>query len=495
MACIQQLPDSVRTDVTGSAGNEYIHDYFRYRGIRALFAGEVRIIGGIIPDRDQARFRIIMAGTSNLQQDQQLAAQLCEFIGASPTPFHAVANTIELLQAADYTAGDEGSEPGAAGKFYLTQNDSSLIAVSMTEPPERGFALVGAHTDSPCLKVKPNAAYTHQGYLQLGVEVYGGALLGPWFDRDLSLAGRVTSIDRNGILASHLIDFRAPLGTIPSLAIHLNREVNQSNEINAQKHLPPLLDVVEENGEFETMLLEQLARQYPDEAHENVLAFELSLYDVQAPALIGRRGNLVSSARLDNLLSCYLGVRALLAQENTGNSILVLSDHEEVGSASAVGAAGPFLETVLRSLCGDETTYRRALRRSLLVSADNAHAVHPNYADRHEPRHQPRLNQGPVIKINHNQRYATNSETQAIFKSACRAAGVPYQPFVVRSDMGCGSTIGPITATELGIRTIDVGAPQLAMHSVRELAGVQDCGYLLSALTSFYNRQGFSLDA
>jgi len=270
--------------------------------------------------------------------------------------------------------------------------------------------------------------------------------------------------------------------------------VNEKNEINKQTHLPPVLDLVDEEPDFQKLLLNQLAEQYPQEEFDNILAYELSLYDTQPPAIIGLQKNLIASARLDNLLSSYLGLRALLAQRQTGNSVLVLSDHEEVGSATAAGAAGPFLETVLRQICGDETTYRRALDKSLLISVDNAHAVHPNYVDRHEPGHQPRINAGPVIKINHNQRYATNSETQAFFVRLCQTQGVPCQQFVVRSDMGCGSTIGPITATELGIRTIDVGAPQLAMHSIRELAGVADCTYLFKVLTAFYDEPGLQIN-
>lgn len=423
-----------------------------------------------------------------------LARDLIDYIGRSPTPFHAVENACALLKTADYTEQNLEDTPRQSGQYYVRRNGSSLIAVSLNAPLEQGFSLIGAHTDSPCLKLKPDAAYNKLGYLQLGVEVYGGALLSPWFDRDLSIAGRLTVTDKNGKLINRLIDFRRPLGSIPSLAIHLNREVNEKNEINKQNHLPPVLDILDEETDLHTLLLKQLAEQYPQDAVENILAFELSLYDTQAPAIIGVQKNLIASSRLDNLLSSYIGLRAMLAHRQPGNCVLVLSDHEEVGSATAAGAAGPFLETVLRQVCGDELTYRKALDKSLLISVDNAHAVHPNYADRHEPRHQPRINAGPVIKINHNQRYATNSETQAFFAQLCKKQGVPCQQFVVRSDMGCGSTIGPITATELGIRTVDIGSPQLAMHSIRELAGVADCTYLLKALTAFYDAPGLQID-
>jgi len=419
-------------------------------------------------------------------QMSSIANELLGYIQASPTPFHAVSNAIDMLTKAGYAQSSPGQRI-SQGKTFVSRNGSSLIAVSMNAPLEQGFHIVGAHTDSPCLKLKPNASYRNHGYLQLGVEVYGGALLAPWFDRDLSIAGRLTVTARNGQIVNRNIDFKRAVATIPSLAIHLNRDVNDKLEINRQTHLPPVLALIEEDVDLHTILLEQLHLQYPDQDFETVLAHELSLYDTQAPAIIGLHKQLLASARLDNLLSSYIALRSLLEQDDQQNSIVVLTDHEEVGSSTASGAAGPFLESVLRQICDDENRYRTAIERSLLISADNAHAVHPNYADRHEPRHQPGMNKGLVIKINHNQRYASNSETQGLFMQLCQRVDVPCQQFVVRSDMGCGSTIGPITATELGVRTIDIGVPQLGMHSIRELAGVKDCNHLLTALTAFFN--------
>lgn len=424
----------------------------------------------------------------------EIAQQLMEYIRRSPTPFHAVDNACALLNEAGYQKQTFDDKTKQSGQFYFIHNESSLIAVSLNAPLSQGFHLVGAHTDSPCLKVKPNATYEQNGFLQLGVEVYGGALLAPWFDRDLSLAGRITLSNHQGKRINRLLDFERPIGIIPSLAIHLNRGVNDKNEINKQNHLPPILDTCEEVTDLHSLLLEQLKVQYPQEQFDAVLAYELCLYDTQAPAMIGLSQNLLASARLDNLLSSYIALRALLNQKAKTNCIVVLSDHEEVGSSTASGAAGPFLSSVLRKICVDEQSYRRALSQSVLISADNAHAVHPNYSEVHEPRHQPKVNKGPVIKINHNQRYATNSETNGLFAQICNDAAVPYQQFVVRSDMGCGSTIGPITATELGIRTVDIGVPQLAMHSIRELAGVEDCGYLLKALSAFFNKTDLGLN-
>ncbi len=423
---------------------------------------------------------------------KQVAEDMLAFISQSPTPYHAVGQLSERLAKAGYQALNQEKDwnvGSSAQQFYFTHNNSSLIAVSLNAPIEQGFRLIGAHTDSPCLKVKPNAVKVgSEGMIQLGVEVYGGALLAPWFDRDLSIAGRVSLLNQQGELCSRLIDFVAPIATIPSLAIHLNRDANTKHTINKQKHLPPVLCQSDEL-DFEQLVLSQVAKEYPKEKYNELLSFELSLYDTQKPAIVGLNQDYVASARLDNLLSTFIATQALMNHHAKTNCIVVLNDHEEVGSKSASGAAGPFLESIIRRLCESEETYQRCISQSMLISADNAHAVHPNYNELHEPDHQPHINAGPVIKINHNQRYASNSETVGIFAHLCKTNDIPYQQFVVRSDLGCGSTIGPITATELGVRTIDIGAPQLAMHSIRELAGVEDLGHLLKALSAFINLQ------
>ena len=411
---------------------------------------------------------------------------LVDFIARSPTPYHAVENLAVNLEQAGYKRlYEHNTWSPAPGKYYLSRNDSSLIAIKLSNSPARkGFRLIGAHTDSPCLKVKPNAISVNNGYAKLGVEVYGGALLNPWFDRDLGMAGRVTVGLKNGGIRNFLINIDHPIAFVPSLAIHLDRKANDHRSIDKQKHLPAVLcRTAMETMDFKSILHQQLEKQHPHQAFESILGFELSLYDCQKPSLVGLNQEFIASARLDNLLSCHAAIEALLQSGNTSNQIVVLNDHEEVGSGSTSGAEGPFLSSVLSRLCGEALP--QALSHSMLVSADNAHGIHPNYPEVHEPAHQPLINQGPVIKINHNQRYATNSETEAVFRSACEVANVPCQSIVVRSDMGCGSTIGPITATRLGIRTVDVGAPQLAMHSVRELAGVQDAGYLCKALAGF----------
>lgn len=424
-------------------------------------------------------------------------AQLLRFLDDSPTPFHAVANVSARLEEAGYVALAEGAhwDLNSPGKYYFTRNDSSLVAVNLASAPaEHGFRIVGAHTDSPCLKVKPNAITHNNGYAKLAVEVYGGALLAPWFDRGLGLAGRVTFNTADGQQTNRLINIARPIGFIPSLAIHLERDVNDRRSINKQKELPVVLcrvadDSNEDAPDFHALLKTQLKLEHPSVSVDKILAFEICLYDCQHAEIIGLKNDFIAAARLDNLLSCYAGMEALAtadAHNKMSNQVLVLNDHEEVGSASTSGAEGPFLHSVLMRLCGDEATFARACNHSMAVSADNAHGVHPNYPHKHEAGHQPLLNAGTVIKVNSNQRYATNSETAALYQKVCAQKRLPVQTIAVRSDMGCGSTIGPIIAAKLGIRTVDIGVPQLGMHSIRELAGTQDQLILLAALKEFY---------
>lgn len=417
---------------------------------------------------------------------------LLEFLTESPTPFHAVSCMAKRLGAAGFDEVKEGDHwtltPGQ--RYFVTRNDSSIIAFRLgrTNLLESGIKLVGAHTDSPCLKVKPNPARITKGYLQLGVEVYGGALLAPWFDRDLSIAGRVSYLNKEHVIKQALIDFKVPIVTIPSLAIHLDRDVNENRRINAQTQLPPVMCQVADGAKvvFRDILLQQLLKQNPGCVAQEVLDYELSLYDTQVPALVGLNQEFICGARLDNLLSCYVGLMSLLGASEDQTSLLICSDHEEVGSLSSSGANGPFLKSVLERMVNDAQSLTRVIDRSYLISADNAHGVHPNFTDRHDDNHGPLLNKGPVIKVNANQRYATNSETSSLFRSLCQGLEVPVQSFAMRSDMQCGSTIGPITAGALGIKTVDVGVPQFAMHSIRETAGAVDCFYLYRVLTAFF---------
>ncbi|MCP5208851.1 MAG: M18 family aminopeptidase [Hahellaceae bacterium] len=420
---------------------------------------------------------------------------LMSFIKSSPTAFHAVSTASAALVKAGFARLEECDrwDLKPLSRYYVVRNDSSLVAFVTGNKLDScvPFRIAGAHTDSPCLKIKPEPEINRHGYFQLGVEVYGGALLNPWFDRDLSLAGRVSYLEVKGGLASTLVDFEKPIATIPSLAIHLDRDVNTNKSVNAQKELPAILMRVssEEKITFKDLLKQRLLEENPNSDIDRVLDYELSFYDCQAPALVGLQEDFISSARLDNLLSCYVLLQSIIDARPGQPSVIVLNDHEEVGSMSAEGAQGPFLISVLERICSTQENLRRALSGSLLISADNAHGVHPNYADKHDANHGPILNKGPVIKINSNQRYATNSETGAFFRHVCEREKVPYQTFVVRSDMACGSTIGPITASSLGIKTVDVGVPQFAMHSIRELAGAQDAFALYRVVKEVFQTQ------
>ncbi len=436
-----------------------------------------------------------MSATAGITQDSFNHA-LFQFLQRSPTPFHAVSNMAQRLTDAGFIRLSEGDawslEDGQ--RYFVTRGGSSLIA--FTHAPEamigRGVRMVGAHTDSPCLKVKPQPESTKKGYFQVGVEVYGGVLLAPWFDRDLSLAGRVAYVDVAGKVASVLINFEQPIATVPSLAIHLDREVNNSRSINPQLEMPPILCQLDDDTEsdapdrFRAVLKTQIEKEHAITNVQKILDYDLFFYDTQAPALVGLKQDFIASARLDNLLSCHIALEALIQSATDQPALVVFNDHEEVGSMSAEGAQGPFLHSVLQRITAGGEKLTRVISRSLMISADNAHGVHPNYVAKHDDNHGPIINQGPVIKINANQRYATNSETSSFYKYLSEKAGEPCQSFVIRADMLCGSTIGPITASNIGVKTLDIGVPQFAMHSIRELAGARDAWSLYRVLNVFF---------
>jgi aspartyl aminopeptidase len=426
-------------------------------------------------------------------QESAFNRELIRFIQASPTPFHAVARMESMLKAAGFVRLLEADawNPDPGSRYYVTRNDSSIIAfgIGKNDPARTGFRMVGAHTDSPCLKVKPRPELLNQTFFQVGVEVYGGVLLNTWFDRDLSMAGRVTFLDRSGAIRSRLIDFARPVAVIPNLAIHFDREANKNKSINPQEELPPILMQVADGGEtpdFREILLDRLKEEHPDCEAERVFDFEISLYDTQAPTFVGMNREFISGSRLDNLISCYTGLQAMAAAEDNASRLLVCNDHEEVGSASAAGAQGPFLRSVLERLCPSAEDRQRLLHHSLMISADDAHGFHPNYANKYDSNHRPVLNRGPVIKVSAAQRYASNSETMAEFRQWSEKAGVPVQEFVMRNDMPGGSTIGPLTASRIGVRTVDAGVPIFAMHSIRETAGIKDAHCLFRVFREFF---------
>lgn len=432
---------------------------------------------------------------SSFSSEDQINLQMMDFIAKSPTPFHAVSNLVHILSENNFTELKEENswDLKTGGRYFVCKNQSSIVAFvyGQQNPEVSGFKIIGAHTDAPALKVKPNPEKHFKNFLQLGVEIYGGVLLAPWFDRDLSLAGRVHYQTQKGEVESSLIDFKKALATIPSLAIHLNRTVNEAHSINAQKEMPPIIMQTEHHGQTLRQILENHLRN-EGISIKKVLDYELSFYDVNSPNYVGIHNDFISSARLDNLLSCFVGVSALIAGLNTKTSatkVLVCQDHEEVGSCSSAGAEGPFLPSILERINKNRECYFQSVGHSLMISSDNAHGIHPNYPEKHDENHGPLLNAGPVIKMNANQRYATNSETAASFVRICEDLKIPYQRFVVRSDMACGSTIGPITAANVGLKVVDVGVPTFAMHSIRELCGRKDSYFLYLAFNSFYSRE------
>jgi aspartyl aminopeptidase len=436
-----------------------------------------------------------------MSRARERALDLIAFIDKSPTPYHAVKEAIRRLERAKFSRLDEGEEwklkPG--DRRFVTRNGSSLIAFQVgTKPPVRsGFKMIGAHTDSPNLKLKPRASYNKQGFRQLGVEMYGGVLIHTWLDRDLSIAGRIAVRGAKGV-EMVLVDLERPVLRIPNLAIHMNRDVNREGfKVNLQTQLPPVWALEGEggkkNGEDGDFLKAVIAER-AGVAADRILDHDLSLYDVQKGTLSGLEDEFVQVARLDNLGSSYAAVEALIAcADDPGHStrMIALHDHEEVGSRSAQGAAGPFLEHVVSRIVeitdGKEPqALARAIAASFHISADMAHAVHPNYSDKHEPQHMPMIGLGPVIKANAGQSYATDGESAAVFAALCLEAGFEPQNYVVRSDLGCGSTIGPITATRLGVKTVDIGNPMLSMHSIREMSGTLDTELMHRALSMFF---------
>ncbi|MEY2523445.1 MAG: aspartyl aminopeptidase [Ilumatobacteraceae bacterium] len=417
--------------------------------------------------------------------------ELIEFLAASPSPWHVVQTAGDRLAAAGFEAADLGSlwsEVPTRG--YVTRG-AALVA--WNRPLSAGamspLRLVGAHTDSPGLRVKPHPDTGGVGWKQLGVEVYGGALINSWLDRDLGIAGRVELID--GSTVDLVVD--EAICRVPQLAIHLDREVNDKGLVlDRQQHLTPVWGSgTPHAGEFAGWLAGRLPGAM---AQSDVAAWELCLFDRTAPAVLGADQSLLAAGRLDNQVSCWAAVDAISAAQDVqgSTSVIALFDHEEVGSESTTGAAGPLLEHVLERLAlatgASRADFLTQLAISTCVSADNAHAVHPNYRERHDPEHQPIVNHGPAIKVNSNQRYATSARSAAMLQRVFDEAGVPSQVFVSRNNIPCGTTIGPVTATRLGIETVDVGVPQLSMHSARELCGVEDPISLAVGLRHYFER-------
>jgi aspartyl aminopeptidase len=410
------------------------------------------------------------------------AAGLCEFIDASTSPFHACATTAARLVEAGYTElGETDRWPERPGRYFIVRA-GSLVAWNSTGP-DGPFRIVGAHTDSPNLRVKQHPDRSVAGWRVVALEPYGGAWLNSWLDRDLGISGRLSVRDGNGI-DQRLVRIDDPILRVPQLAIHL-AEDRKSVTLDPQRHVNAVWGVGEQRGSFLDYVAERAGV-----AASDVLAADLMTHDLTPSTVIGADASLVSAPRLDNQASCYAGTEALVAAE-AGEfvPVLVLFDHEEVGSTSDRGAQSNLLSTVLERIVlaagGDREDFLRRLPASLLASADMAHATHPNYPERHEPGHLIEVNAGPVLKVHPNLRYATDGRTAAAFELACRQAGVGLQRYEHRADLPCGSTIGPLASARTGIPTVDVGAPQLAMHSARELMGAHDVAAYAAALQAF----------
>jgi aspartyl aminopeptidase len=427
------------------------------------------------------------------------ATGLCAFIDASPSPFHACAEAARRLEAAGFSLlAEMDAFPTGLGRYYLIRG-GSLIAWSSEGAggPATPFRVVGAHTDSPNLRVKPQPDLASAGWQLLGVEFYGGLLFNSWLDRDLGLSGRVAVRGRDGV-QTRLVKIDEPVLRVAQLAVHLDRGANESLALNPQQHLTPVWGVSTEPGDFRGYLGAAVGADAAD-----VLTWDVMTHDLQPSRRIGRDLDLIAAPRLDNLATSYAGVQALIEAVGrppaTGMSssppipVLVLFDHEEVGSQSERGAMSTLLPSVLERIVtaggGGREDFHRAVAGTVIASGDMAHATHPNYPEKHEPQHQVAINGGPVLKTNVKLRYATDSVGAAAFITACDQAGVPVQHFVSRNDMPCGSTVGPMTAALMGATTVDFGAPMLSMHSARELCGAKDPAMYTRALTAFLTPQ------
>ncbi|GLJ23635.1 hypothetical protein SUGI_0447640 [Cryptomeria japonica] len=471
-----------------------------------------------------------------------VVADFIDFLNASPTAFHAVDEAKRRLKHAGYEQLFEREDWNLkeGGKYFFTRNYSTIIAFAIGQKytAGNGFHIVGAHTDSPCLKLKPYSKVSKGGFLEVAVQTYGGGLWHTWFDRDLSVAGRVIvkrNIDGAPSYSHELVRIQEPILRVPTLAIHLDRGSNDGFKVNTQSHLLPVLAtaikaevnrqgdsnekcMTTTNGDQKSekdqkaaeggdsdikkhhlLLLELLASKLGCKPEE-ICDFELQLCDTQPSVVAGVEKEFIFSGRLDNLCMSFCSLKALLdgtaseesLQDETGVRMVALFDHEEVGSNSAQGAGSPVMLDAFSRITSSLSAYdskvslEKVIQRSFLVSADMAHCLHPNYMDKHEENHQPKMHNGLVIKSNANQRYATNAVTSFIFREIGKKHKIPVQDFVVRNDMGCGSTIGPILASGVGIRTVDVGAPQLSMHSIREMCGVDDVIYSYEHLKAYF---------
>ncbi|KAH9598763.1 Peptidase M18 [Trypanosoma melophagium] len=431
-----------------------------------------------------------------------LAREFVEFVNRACTPFHAVEVISSWLLASGYNRLLEGQEwPtfSKGGKYFVTRNDSSLVAFSVGHKfePANGVKIVGAHTDSPNFSLKPRTKVDKGEYQSVGVQCYGGGLWHTWFDRDLTVAGRVFFSSTN--LEKRLVNLKKPIMRIPSLAIHLQTAAErEAFTPNKEKHLVPIISTQlsalqkGDNDKNNCTHLFKLLSENLGCAPDDIMDFDLSVIDTQEATLGGACDEFIFAPRLDNLISCFCGIKALLKSDECLESedmirMVCLFDNEEVGSGTSQGAGGTLVPDLIEHIMNSKTLRSTIVANSFLLSVDGAHALHPNYKDKHEDNHRPLLHHGPVIKYNANMRYATNGATAAIIKSIAKKASVPLQEFCVKNDSPCGSTIGPILSSLSGIQTVDIGNPMLSMHSVREMCGTADIFHLTNLIEAFFN--------
>ncbi len=426
-----------------------------------------------------------------------IITNLMSYLDQSVTGYHAVLTAEFELKTKGFVKLEEQDawELNPLGKYYVIRGESGLLAWQMGNGDLSGVRLIGAHTDSPGLHLKPHAQYAANGYIQLGVEVYGGPLLASWMDRDLSLAGRVI-IKEDGRIKTVPFKSNKVLLRVPQLAIHLNREVNEKGLLlNKQKHMPPIFTLENIKGApiAENLIQELIAEQLQVD-QKNIASWQLECYDTQPASLSGLNEEFLVSGRIDNLTMCHAAIKALTEKEFTSpqTSMIALFDNEEIGSSTQNGAASTFIRDIIhRVVDTDDTRHalQRGLANSICISADGAHAIHPNYAEYHDPRHAVKMNRGPVIKVNANHRYATSAYTSAMFEQLAEDAGVPVQHYIHKTDLPCGSTIGPITESGLGIAVVDTGNAMLSMHSIRETAGVADHEMMIRIMEQFFAKE------
>lgn len=433
-----------------------------------------------------------------MTKEFEYANNLVDFIYESPTAFHAVDSVVKLLEPKGFNRlmEEEKWDIELGGKYYFIKNDSAVLAFIVgKEPIERaGFRIIGAHTDSPTFRIKPNPEILSEGsYLKLNTEVYGGPILNTWLDRPLSLAGRVVLKGDNFLEpVVKLVNIKRPILVIPNLAIHMNRNVNAGVELNRQKDMLPLLAQVNEALEKDGCILKILSEELMVDK-ENIADFDLFLYEYEKGSIIGLNNEFISSSRLDDLAMVHAGITALSESESGEATYLVACfDNEEVGSSTKQGADSPLLsytmERILLSLGKGREDLFRTISKSFMISADLAHAVHPNSGEKHDPVNRPIINKGPVIKMSASQTYTSDSVSSSIYEELCKRAGIPVQKFVNKSDERGGSTIGPISSTHVNLRTVDMGTPILGMHSVRELGGVLDHSYVTKSFIEFFKK-------